>query len=135
MLGFVTIQLGIPLSITHTDMYTIVRFFLLVVLTISLPFAGRADARAVTDACPMLSMGAPVQLDAGQASCCNDLATAQKTGHPCKVGQDCKAGSATQAIELMTGSPVLGSTPLVQTLSHPLSSADLAGCWRPPRSL
>lgn len=64
---------------------------LLTVLCIALPLRVVAAATVMGEHCPhMQDMSAPAQPDSGRThDCCNDAATAAKTGQLCKSGHEC----------------------------------------------
>jgi hypothetical protein len=104
------------------------------VLCLALALQGVAQARVVEQPCPMQKRMHAHGVHAAKTAhhCCNDAATAAKTGKACKTGQACAAAGAW----LMSSQSLCTSAPLaVSSVSsfEPFAlSIDFGGRWRPP---
>ena len=127
------------------------RFWLVLLLTLSFSLQGWASARAASAPCPMgegmAAMASEVAkgdeghghlnaTDVASAAavddCCNDVATYLKTGQACKTGQDCQ----TPAVALIVHSAVGASTSHAVPVALSIASLPpaLVAVWRPPTS-
>ena len=115
------------------------RKLLTLMLSLALALPASATMGALPQPCPMhemTSMSSADEADMGMEEaaidCCNDLATALRTGKTCKTGLEC-GGMASMALPML---PTLSLvTPHVepaigfQTTPPP---ARLSAIWRPP---
>ncbi|MGE8066439.1 hypothetical protein [Pseudomonas sp. NPDC089569] len=112
-------------------MKRLLRFFLIFVISLSLPLSGMAGVQAPTEPCPMKAMGMAMMDDMGM-DCCNDMKSPAEHGKPCKPGQECKTGGMLQVSVFKP--PLTLFSPMVLSLSTDfLPVPTLAGVWRPPR--
>jgi len=104
------------------------RRLLALVLCLLLPLQGVAAAQVPAPPCPMHgwmavegdSSGGTGTLVADMGDCCNDLASFERTGQPCKSAQNC-------------GAPVTGMLPF-QPMTFPsqVDPGPRAPAWRSP---
>ncbi len=112
------------------------RAFGLLLLCVALALQGVAQARGVKQPCPMEQSGhaiaVDVAVDAQQPDCCNDAATAAKTGQPCKTGAECQSASACLLVA-GTQYALRVAAPQPLRIVEPLAPADTpTSVWRPP---
>lgn len=119
------------------------RRLLVLVLCLLLPLQGFAAVQGVAAPCPMQGMMAMAE-EAGEMEeslaeamddCCNDIATFERTGQPCKSVQSCVAPAAG-----LSSFPSLGTqTPVTQDPQAPawrsLPPGATSRLWRPPTSV
>lgn len=113
---------------------------LLLSLTLALPASAKLNA--LPQPCPSHDMtslsaadGTELGMEDAATDCCNDLATALRTGKTCKTGLEC-AGVAGIALPMLptvsfAASPV---EPAIRFQTTPLP-ARLSAIWRPPTHL
>ncbi len=109
------------------------RIINLLFLCFALAFANASYAHSYETNCPMEKDGRMATMDhVGMPDCCNDAATAAKTGESCKAGQDCSISNVVMFFSdpswnLVSTDRRLAPTniPFVPTLAP----TDL---WRPP---
>lgn len=113
------------------------RLFLLTLLCLALPLQGMAGVRMAASPCPMeqemMAMSTDQQdMAAMDHDCCNDAATAAKTGKMCKTSQDCQV--SVQYLVIPQFSIALPSADSAHYPSIALSvqSFDASSVWRPP---
>lgn len=108
---------------------------LLAMLVLVLPLRGFAGALLLEPSCPMEHGMSAHQDMAGAQGCCNDGDEMEKTGKPCKSGQECKVGCQVS----VTGEARHGAMPAPHVqragaLLFPPSFVSHA-VWRPPSSV
>lgn len=128
------------------------RFWFVLLLTLSFSLHGWASARAVSAPCPM-GEGMAVMAaeftkgDEGHGSlhpaetattaavddCCNDMATFLKTGQPCKTGLDCQTPAVALVVPDAAGTSASHSVPVALSVAS-LPPA-LVAVWRPPTAI
>ncbi len=113
------------------------RFFIALLLCLTIPLQGWAAGAGVLAPCPMgdmVAMQADVASEAmaDHGDCCNDAATAALTGELCKTGQECQAPTGWLTAP---SQPVVQAQPtsvlLVTAAPTPPRGAP-ASVWRPP---
>ncbi len=119
------------------------RRLLILVLCLLLPLQGFAAVQGVAAPCPMQGMMAmedeagemEESLDKAMDDCCNDMATFELTGQPCKVVQGCVA----PAVGLPSFPSLVAQTPVTQDPQAPAWRSIPPGAtsrlWRPPTSV
>ncbi len=118
------------------------RKLLTLMLSLALALPASATMGALPQPCPMhemTSMSSADEADMGMEEaaidCCNDLATALRTGKTCKTGLEC-GGMASMALPMLPNLSLV--TPHVepaiwfQTTPPP---ARLSTIWRPPTQI
>jgi hypothetical protein len=113
------------------------RFFIALLLCLSIPLQGWAAGAVVQTPCPIGEAMAMQGADAGEvmadlSDCCNDAATAALTGKLCKTGQECQAPAGWV---LPFSQPVVqsqSSSVLLVTVSFAPPGGAPASVWRPP---
>lgn len=119
------------------------RRVLILVLCLLLPLQGFAAFQVPASPCPMQDMMAMEHEGVGMTEssaqvmedCCNDLATFERTGQPCKSVQSCVAPAA--------GLPSFPSLAVQTTVTHDpqapawrsLPPGATSRLWRPPTSV
>jgi hypothetical protein len=124
------------------------RFWLVLLLTLSFSLQGWTSVRAADAPCPMetdlaaamvlvmaASEGAAMPPAASDGDCCNDMATFLASGHACKSGQDCKAPAAAVTLPLDPGASVAVAHLVPAALSPSVPKPVLVAVWRPPTSI
>ncbi|WP_300653918.1 hypothetical protein [Hydrogenophaga sp.] len=117
------------------------RRLLVLVLCLLLPLQGFAAVQGVAAPCPMQGMMAMAD-EAGEMAeslamddCCNDMATFERTGQPCKAVQSCVAPAA----GLPSFPSLVAQTPVTQDPQAPawrsLPPGATSRLWRPPTSV
>ena len=119
------------------------RRLLVLVLCLLLPLQGIAAWQVPASPCPMQDMIATAEA-AGETAdtsaealddCCNDLATFERTGQPCKSVQSCAAPAAGMPAFLS----LVALTPDTQDPQAPtwrsLPPGSTSRLWRPPTSV
>jgi len=128
------------------------RFWLVLLLTLSFSLQGWASGRAASAPCPMdegmAVMAAEfTKSDEGHGSfhpaetattaavddCCNDMATFLKTGQACKTGQDCQTPAVALVVPHAAGTSTSHAVPVALSVAS-LPPA-LVAVWRPPTSI
>ena len=118
------------------------RKLMTLMLSLALALPASATMRALPPPCPMDGMTSPVSADEADTGleesatdCCNDLATAQKTGKACKTGLEC-GGMASMALPMPPIIPLAAGhvepATWFQTTPPP---AKLSAIWRPPTQI
>lgn len=119
------------------------RRVLLLLLCLLLPLQGFAAWQVPTSPCPMQSMMAigdeagvmAETLAESMEGCCNDLATFERTGQPCKSVLSCVAPAA----GLPSFPSLVVQTPVTQDPQAPawrsLPPGATTRLWRPPTSV
>jgi hypothetical protein len=118
------------------------RRVLLLVLCLLLPLQGFAAPQVAAVPCPMQDMIAmtdaadeDADTAAAMVDCCNDLATFERTGQPCKSAQPCSA----PAVGMPFFTPVAIRAMAQQAPPSPdeirLPPGAAARLWRPPASI
>ncbi|MGE0430105.1 hypothetical protein [Hydrogenophaga sp.] len=117
------------------------RRLLVLVLCLLLPLQGFAAVQGVAAPCPMQGMMAMADEADGMAvslamdDCCNDMATFERTGQPCKSVQSCVAPAA----GLPSFPSLVALTPITQDPQAPtwrsLPPGATSLLWRPPTSV
>jgi hypothetical protein len=115
------------------------RLLLSLLLCGVLAFSGQASASLRQAPCPMSQGGPAVQTaamddvaDALSEDCCNDDATAAKTGQHCKVELACAVAAALPTSPAGLPELLPGTELRVATLAPDWLSWAPAGVWRPP---
>lgn len=109
-------------------------------LILALPVYAWA-ALGVTWVCPMDAVPMAGMTGAGHACCDVAKASAESAqdrsdkAHPCKPGQECKAGSLYEPQLSRTGESPVAADGVIATPESPVLSRDPTGVWRPPPSL
>ncbi|WP_225776329.1 hypothetical protein [Pseudomonas sp. Marseille-Q5115] len=107
------------------------RFCLLFLISIALPLTGMAGVQALTEPCPMKTMGMAMVDDMGM-DCCSEMKSPADHGKPCKPGQECKtSGMLETSVFKPPVTPV--SSVSVALASDPSPIQAPSGVWRPPR--
>jgi hypothetical protein len=116
------------------------RRLLVLVLCLLLPLQGFAAWQVPASPCPMQGMMAMADEADGMAEslaevmddCCNDMATFERTGQPCKSIQSC----VVPAVGLPTFPSLVALTPVTQDPQAPtwrsLPPGATSLLWRPP---
>lgn len=105
----------------------------LAILCLALPVQGIAGISTFEVPCPMMLTMADDMADAGAMNdCCNDVATAAKTGKACKSGQECPSG-----FQYALPSPLSASYSgfvgeAIPHFENRVFAALDKGVWRPP---
>jgi len=116
---------------------------LILVMCLLLPLQGFAAVQGVAAPCPMQGMMAMAD-EAGEMEeslaeamddCCNDMATFERTGQPCKSVQSCVAPAA----GLPCFPSLVAQAPVAQDPEAPawrsLPPGATSRLWRPPTSV
>ena len=105
----------------------------LLLLCLSLAFANGSYAQNHEENCPMQQDGSMATMNhADMPDCCNDAATAAKTGEFCKAEQDCSISNVVLLFSVPSWNFVSTDRRLVRAgipFVPTLAPADL---WRPP---
>ena len=122
------------------------RFWLVLLLTLSFSLQGWATARAASAPCPMEGSmaefvpqvatgddGSLVSIAAAVDDCCNDMATFLRTGKACKTGQDCPSPAVALTVAPLGGT--LASQVIPAALNVSSLPPILVAVWRPPTSI
>lgn len=119
------------------------RRLLILVFCLLLPLQGFAAWQVSASPCPMLGMMTMADdasemaefLAEAMEDCCNDMATFELTGQPCKGVQSCVAPAAglLSFASLLTEMPVASDPPAPVWRSLPLGAT--SRLWRPPTSV
>lgn len=119
------------------------RRLLVLVLCLLLPLQGFAAWQVPASPCPMQGMMAMADEVDGMAEslaeamddCCNDMATFERTGQPCKSIQSCVVPAA----GLPSFPSLVAQTPVTQDPQAPawrsLPPGATSRLWRPPTSV
>jgi hypothetical protein len=107
------------------------RFFLLFVISLTLPLSGMAGVQTSTEPCPMQSMGMAM-MDGMGMDCCNDMKSPVDHGKPCKPGQECKTGGMLQ-VSIIKPAVTLFSPVVQRSAGDSVPVSTPSGVWRPPR--
>ncbi|AOF85930.1 hypothetical protein BSY239_1851 [Hydrogenophaga sp. RAC07] len=119
------------------------RRLIILVLCLLLPLQGFAVWQAPASPCPMQDMMAMVEevgetadaLAEAMEDCCNDMATFELTGQPCKSVQSCAAPAA----GLLSIPSLVAQTPATLDPQAPawrsLPPGATTRLWRPPTSV
>jgi len=109
------------------------RFFLVLLLSLSLPLTGMAGVPSSSEPCPMQMSDMQMMSDMSP-DCCQDGATQADHGKNCKPGQECKTGGMLQLSMPVLKAPLTTATALVANLSTDfIPDRTPSGVWRPPR--
>lgn len=121
----------------------VMRRALVLLLCLLMPLQAFAGMPVVPAPCPMQGMmameenasGMEETLAQAMEDCCNDLATFERTGQPCKSAQSCAA----PAVGMPPFQPLV---PQAQAAQDPLApvwrsppQGSLSRLWRPPTSI
>ena len=83
--------------------------------------------------CPMQAAeGVASTEDESVTDCCNDLATQQRTGQPCKAGQDCKVSGAALQLPELALSLMAPCRETIALAVDCLTGVQRNPIWRPP---
>jgi len=119
------------------------RHVLVLLLCLLLPLQGFASLQVTASPCPMQDMMAMEEeasetaktLAQAMEDCCNDMATFERTGQPCKSAQSCVVPAA----GLPSFPSLVAQTPVTQDPRAPawrsLPPGATSRLWRPPTSV
>ena len=105
------------------------RFCLIFLISLALPFAGMAGVQAPVEPCPMQATMADT-MDM-TPDCCEDMGSPAEHGKPCKTGQECKTASLLQVATIKPSVPLPAPMAAPDTLDL-LPERPPSGPWRPP---
>ena len=117
------------------------RRLLVLVLCLLLPLQGFAAWQVPASPCPMQDMMAMADEAGGMAEslamddCCNDMATFERTGQPCKSVQSCVAPAAgLPSFPSLVAQPLVTENPQAPAWRS-LPPGATSRLWRPPTSV
>lgn len=113
------------------------------ILCLLLPLHGFAALQFVAQPCPMQQMMAMEDVDSAVADalaqamkgCCNDLASFERTGQPCKSAQSCTAPAAWMPPFQPVAFEARASHDLRASVWRSLPPGAASRLWRPPASV
>lgn len=113
------------------------RWVVLILLSLALPLNGWASV-SIAQPCPMQTMSASAHtgMSGMKGPCCDEHAKDHnKTGNPCKPGQECPTGTLYfSPARLQVTSVTQSSSPVIQPETQ-LATRVPAVVWRPPLTL
>lgn len=105
----------------------------LLLLCLSLAFANVSYAHSNETNCPMEQGGSMATMNhADMPDCCNDAATAAKTGESCKAGQDCSISNVVLFFSVPSWNLVSTDRRMAQASITFVPTSAPTDLWRPP---